>query len=231
VRRADVLAYFSRDDDASVKSVLSDLVDSGLVLQGGRGDRIVYRAADPETLGAEDVEVQAIASLVWITIARHQRITRSDLLSLLPLDALALDVAVASLCADGRVHVDGSTDDTVYASGNCVIPLGDPVGWEASLFDHYQALVTAICTKLEKGRMQATPDDWVGGSTFGFDVWPGHPHHDEVVGLLRELRARIGALRQRVDAHNAAADGVDEAFRVIAYVGQTLVGGPEPGER
>jgi hypothetical protein len=52
-----------------------------------------------------------------------------------------------------------------------------------------------------------------------------------VVGLLRELRARIGALRQRVDAHNAAADGVDEAFRVIAYVGQTLVGGPEPGER
>jgi len=69
VRRTDVLAHFSRDDDASVKSVLADLVDSGLVLQGGRGDRVVYRAADPESLEPSNLEAQAVASLVWITIA------------------------------------------------------------------------------------------------------------------------------------------------------------------
>jgi hypothetical protein len=43
----------------------------------------------------------------------------------------------------------------------------------------------------------------VGGSTFGFDVWPGHPEYDNVIGLLRSLRARTGPLRMTGPAQMA----------------------------
>ncbi|HOU94121.1 MAG TPA: hypothetical protein PLU22_23885, partial [Polyangiaceae bacterium] len=107
-----------------------------------------------------------------------------------------------------------------------VIPLGDPLGWEAAVFDHYQAMVTSICAKLRTGRTGASPDDWIGGSTFHFDVWPGHPLFEEVVGSLRAARARASELRRRVDAHNDLHPPDERtALRVTTYVGQTVVGG------
>jgi hypothetical protein len=233
VRRTQVLAHFSRDDDALVKSVLGDLVDSGLILKGGSGERVIYRAADPadEPLDDGDAEAQAIASLVWVTIARQKRMTRSGLLALLPIGEATLDRAITELSADGRVTVQSLAAEPDYHSSECVIPMGEPVGWEASLFDHYQAIVTAICTKLRSGQMRALPGEWIGGSTYGFDVWPEHPLHDEVVGFLQATRARAAALRARVDEHNAKA-GVPErtSFRVIAYVGQTVLESEQESE-
>ncbi len=231
VRRAQVMEHFSRDDETSVRSVLGDLVESGLVLQGGRGERIVYRAADPEerTLDGEDNETQAVASLVWITVARHQRVSRAALLKLLPLTEAALDQALAALGADGRVSVHEDAGETEYRSAECVLPVGEPAGWEASVFDHYQAMVTAICSKVRSGQKRALPGEWIGGSTYGFDLTSEHPLHDEVVNFLQTTRARAGALRARVDEHNRnVALDPDASFRVIAYVGQTVVM-PEQG--
>jgi hypothetical protein len=106
--------------------------------------------------------------------------------------------------------------------------MGESVGWEASIFDHYQALVTAICTKLQRGQLRALPGEWVGGSTYGFDVWPEHPMHDEVVGFLQATRTRAADLRARVDGYNAKTQAPEKtAFRVIAYVGQTVVDSEE----
>jgi hypothetical protein len=45
VSRAQVLTHFVRDDVAIVKSILKDLIESGLVYQTGRGESAVYRAA------------------------------------------------------------------------------------------------------------------------------------------------------------------------------------------
>ncbi|HEV8247743.1 MAG TPA: hypothetical protein VGP93_18340, partial [Polyangiaceae bacterium] len=227
VRRTQVLEHFSRDDDASVRSVLGDLVESGLVLQGGRGERVLYRAAAPEdqALEDDDTEAQAIASLVWITIARHKRMARSALLQLLPLNEAMLEAAISELSADGRVSVHAEADEIEYRSSECVIAMGEPVGWEASVFDHYQAMVTAICTKLRTGQKRALAGEWIGGSTYGFDIGTEHPLHDEVVGFLQTTRARAAALRARVDEYNAKTQPAeDSSFRVIAYVGQTVVG-------
>lgn len=226
VRRAEVLEHFARDEEVSVCSVLGDLVESGLVLQGGRGERVIYRALDDEdrALDDDDTEDQALASLVWITVARHRRIARSKLLQSLPLDEATLDTAVASLAADGRLIVLPEPDGIEYQSNECVIPMGEPIGWEASIFDHYQAMVTAICTKLQRGTRRAVPGEANGGSTYGFDVWPEHPMHDEVLGFLQATRERAKDLRARVDEHNART-GVpeDSKLRVIAYVGQTVI--------
>ena len=46
--RADVLTHFHRDDQATVKSVLNDLVKAGMVFTKGTHEAVAYRAASPE---------------------------------------------------------------------------------------------------------------------------------------------------------------------------------------
>ena len=108
------------------------------------------------------------------------------------------------------------------------MPFGAVVGWEAAVFDHYQAMVTAIGTKLRLG--DSEEGRYVGGSTYNFWIWEGHPMEREVLCLLEELRERVGALRQRVTKHNESDPRREhEMTRVIAYVGQTLLA-PERGD-
>lgn len=224
VARGDVMQRFRYDDEATVRGVLNDLVESGLVFRSGRGDRTVYRAATEEDLGrAAGDRVESDAALVWVAVNRYAPATAAQITSAVMLDGPALDAALARLVADGRIVEDRSASELAYRCDLCVVPYGTPAGWEAALFDHYQAMVTAICTKLRRGSNQARPDDRIGGSTYGFDVWTGHPHEEDVYALLRGVRERASELREQVDRHNASAGPPpDEARRVIFYVGQTL---------
>jgi hypothetical protein len=219
-KRAEILHRFRYDDDATVKGVLNDLMESGLVFKAGRGDRTIYRAADPAEAD-EPEPAQGDAALVLVAINRLGEALRSDLAEATRLDEDSLDAALARLLADGRAVED---DDALWRCDECVIPFGTDVGWGAAIFDHYQAVVTALCTKLRAGATQARLADAVGGSTYGFDVWPGHPDEETVLGLLKRQRAEVGALRARVEAHNkdhGAPPG--QAQRVIFYMGQTVL--------
>jgi hypothetical protein len=228
VNQADVLGRFQYDDDATVRGVLTDLVESGLVFRAGRGDRTTYRAAKPEELSlVEAVDARASAiNFLWLAIHRSGPASRAALAELVPFDSAILDDALATLVRDGRVEVSGKTGEAQYTSEDCIIPLGDPAGWEAAVFDHYQALVTALCAKLRQGQRRTSAQDAIGGSTYGFTVWPGHPHHDEVLGFLGRMRAEAASLRSKVRAHNtdAAHPPPDaETIGVIAYFGQTVI--------
>jgi hypothetical protein len=99
------------------------------------------------------------------------------------------------------------------------------------VFDHYQAMVTAICTKLRLGKTHASAGECVGGSTYSYDVWDGHPVQDDVLAFLAESRKRAVELRKRVEAYNSKHSGPADTKRVIAYVGQTVVGFDEGEER
>jgi hypothetical protein len=105
-----------------------------------------------------------------------------------------------------------------------VIPFGDPHGWEAAVFDHYQAMVTAFVTKLRIGKRRADLSDKLGGSTFVFDLWRGHPMEEEALGFLKAMRERGMALRRQLEEYNRSRPkpaGAAEV-RVTAYVGQTV---------
>jgi len=52
--RPEVLARFRRDDAASVRGILRDLVESGLVFASGSGDDKVYRAVSRDELERSD---------------------------------------------------------------------------------------------------------------------------------------------------------------------------------
>jgi len=232
VSRLQVLHRFRADDEATVRGVLKDLVDTGMLFRTGRGDVTTYRAASPE----ESAEVtgdaeERIAAFAWVAIHRYGPVTRAELAGHVPAGDEALERALHRLTESGRVTRAERDGRVLYASAECVIPIGDAAGWEAAVFDHYQAMVTAICTKLRLGKRRAVASEWVGGSTYGFDVWEGHPHHEEVTGFLRATRERAVALRKRVEAHNASHSPPDGATRhVIAYVGQTVLGLAEEGD-
>jgi hypothetical protein len=218
------MAAFPRDDEAMLRGVLQDLVDSGLVFRSGSGDATVYRAATVEELAVGDPKpsVDRLAAMLWVMVNRYGPIADAELSEHVQVDQAKQAEALASLLAEGRLRRD--TEGKLVCD-ECVIPHGDPAGWEAAVFDHFQALVTAICTKLRLGSKRSLAGEWVGGSTYGFDVWDGHPHRSEVLGFLQSTRERAVQLRRKIEDYNARHTPPDgEGQRVIAYVGQTVVG-------
>jgi hypothetical protein len=116
-----------------------------------------------------------------------------------------------------------------FRADQCVILYGDELGWEAALFDHFQALVTAIASKVTQGKDRAARGEVTGGSTYHFDLYRGHPKEREVLDLLTSVRERASALRAEVESASVAergalgaVDGAD-AYRVVFYVGQNAV--------
>jgi len=216
VPRSRVLARFQRDGELEVSSILKDLSESGLVLCSGSGAGSVYRAATEQELG----QLSALArgdgldELAWVFTFRHGPLTVVELADLLSQTLPETETVVERLVAEGRVQREG---DRVSAQ-EFVIPLGSPIGWEASVFDHVQALVQTICQRLQAAEVSEA----VGGSTYTFDVWPGHPHYEEVKGLLSAHRLRLGELRKKVELFNRAEKREETFEEVVAYVGQCV---------
>ena len=222
VSRAEVLGRFRNDDEETVKGVLSDLVETGLVFRSGRGERVVYRAAQPEEQGPELAgdPAEGEAALVWVAVNRYAPCDAEAIAQVVKLEVEVVERALARLAADGRVQ---STGDRRWRCDTCVIPIGATAGWEGAVFDHYQAMVSAVCRKLRQGATRTRADDACGGSTYGFDVWPGHPHEEEIRTLLATTRARLSEVRERVDAYNAAQGVATDTTRFLFYCGQTVI--------
>lgn len=226
VPRAEVLRRFHHDDEASVRGVLEDLVNSGMLFRAGRNQATTYRAANLDDLARsrqEEETQEGLANLVWVAVHRHGPATAAEIGRVLSMGPEELTAALTWLVEAGRVEaVPG--DVARYRSQSCVIPVGAPVGWEAAVYDHFQALVTALVTKLRSGRLSSQINDAIGGATYTFDIWPSHPHRDEVLGFLKEVRAKGVALRQKVEGYNAQM-GLprEEPERVIFYAGQTVL--------
>jgi len=233
VLRAELLARFRNDDPSAVRAVLRDLVDSGMLFRSGQGDAVLYRAAGPEELrlGSQADDREGLISLVWVALNRYAPIAAKELAEAIPLDEGTTQEALDELVRDGRAcAITEKSALPRYACTQCVIPLDASAGWEAALFDHFQAMVTAMCTKLRMGTAVASKKDWVGGSTYGFDVGEGHPHRDEVLGFLASTRERAVALRVKVEAYNAERLSNETPERVVVYVGQTILGLEPEGE-
>jgi hypothetical protein len=224
VSRTEFLRRFCRDDIASVKGILNDLVETGLAYKTGRGDSSVYRVTPPEELANAqtlDPLVSAV-SLVWVAVYRNSPIKLEKLKDLVPLDADLIERALEGLIADGRVMTQQVNGATTFSSERCLIPIGEEAGWEAGLLDHYQAVVSAICAKLRNGETRALPSDQIGGSTYSFDVWPGHPHGDRVRELLANFRTSLSQLWDEVSEYNKKGKPENGVSRVTFYCGQMV---------
>jgi len=221
--RNQVFTRFHQDDDVLVRGVLHDLTESGLVFCSGTGDGTVYRMATGEDLahvrasGSHERDASGDAML-WAVVYREGPLTRAEIGHRLSLDPRVIDASLERLLQAGRIDRDAQG----YVCHELVVPYGSPSGWEAAVFDHFQSVVKTICCKL---RLDQPPDakDAVGGSTYTFVVWEGHPLEEEVLRGLARYRQQGDNLRERVDAYNAR-HGVPKRHRkIIGYGGQCII--------
>jgi hypothetical protein len=225
VRKAQVLERFSSDEPVLVTGLLRDLVTAELVFQSGSGSATAYRVARTEELPPRlPPDQERLENLLWIAIQRFGPLSLERLMKIVPANVDAARAAVDALVAGGRVKaVETSGGSAEYSSDECFIAPENPAGWEAAFFDHFQAVVSTLAARLRQ--VGTDPDDWVGGGTFTFEVWRGHPMFHEAVALLSETRSRARALRERIRDHNARHSPPEQdPVRVTFYVGQSLTG-------
>lgn len=233
--RHEILLRFPSDDEAQIRAVLRDLCDSQLLFSSGTGQNTSYRAASDDELvtlqrklGAEGAD-----ELLMALMYREAPLTIKEITDRGQVDAAAIEATIERLLSAGRIERLDDGGPARFRARTLVIPLGASVGWEAAVFDHFQALVSTILIRLGENRTAAL-EDQVGGSTYTIDVWPGHPLADEVYGTLGRIRAMVGDLRARVVEYDRTRENhelPDPHTRVVIYAGQSLIHeGTERGE-
>lgn len=226
--RVEILTHFRHDEESTVRSILNDLVESGLVLRSGRGRDTRYRAAtaeELEELGASSSEnsLETNAALVWVQVYRAGPLRKEELARMLPFPAAVLEAAVELLVAEERIRVESRPDGLYCLADHCVIPVGQAAGWEAAVVDHHRAVLNALAMKAMSGRHVAAANDEVGGLTVSYDLWPGHPREREVRELLASIRGQLTQLWEQIEAHNREQEP-RPSYKVTVYCGQYLVG-------
>jgi hypothetical protein len=225
VRRDVILERFRNDDELAVTAVLVDLLNSGLIYMSGRGETAVYgitSEADRRALSSDDA-VEALAVLLWGTVFHSPGLTARDLFASSRADESAARAALDKLLADGRITRGDESDGAPLRSASYVISPSDKQGWEAAVFDHYQAVANAIGAKVRQRSTGALPSDLVGGSTLHFGIHSGHPFEERVLGTVRRVREELNAFWNEVSAYNREHPIPDDAAtRVTFYFGQSV---------
>lgn len=226
VTRQEVLHRFRHDDEGSVRGVLRDLIDSGLLFASGTGRATVYRLSTTEEQAkvSRGTERGDLEPLLWSVVFREGPMTLAELCQACRLAEAEVSPGLEALVQQGRVEAEAPAGEpTRYRSATLVLPLDDPAGWEASVLDHYSAVVRTIAGKLRTDQ-QSRRRDSTGGSTYHFALYRGHPLESEVLGELERFRARQSELRRRVDEHNRTHGLGPQELSVTAYYGQVVEG-------
>ncbi len=127
MRRDDILKRFRHDDEPSLRGVLRDLTDSGLVFSSGAASNLSFRAAtkdEASTLrrGGDSLGLEAF---VWSSIYREADIGLEALSERTALSAAELAPVVESLVASGKVERSGSGDSQQLRSSQLVLGFDD----------------------------------------------------------------------------------------------------------
>jgi hypothetical protein len=224
--RRKLLEHFHRDDPIVVGSVLNDLVSSAILYKTGSGEGAIFGVTNEPDLAQtlREQSREALAPIVWVVVYRSGSIQREALRRQLSVDAEALDDALATLEAQGQVERAGEAELATYRASTFLVPVAAEHGWEAAVFDHFQAVARAIANKVTRGRPQSAQDDIVGGATLTFDLGPDHPYRERVLGLLKHVRAEANELWQEVQDHNEGNPIPEDARTEVSfYFGQSTV--------
>jgi hypothetical protein len=219
--RARVVERFAADGEREVAAVLHDLKRSGLVYVTGTGKESVYGLTSAEVRGVvqRTGDVDSVANVVWLELFRRGEATREALQQTFEVSQQVLDDALKDLADTGRVREEAG----VLRANNFVVPFGAEQGWESAVLDHFRTVTTAIANKVRQGTTNARPGEEVGGSTFTFTVYPGHPHEAKVRELLSRVRREAQTLWEDVVQYNEErTPDLSCSTRVSFYVGQTL---------
>lgn len=224
--RTEIFERFSSDDEAQVKAVLHDLCESQLVHGTKTGATTTYRAVQSEELIAlqETRGDEGLDELLLALMFREPPLPLDEIASRARMGTERIEPILQRLVSENRVSCSERDGVPLYQATRLVHPLGSTAGWEASVFDHFKALVATIMSRLSDRSVAPQLADSVGGSTYTISMWPGHPMADEVYGTLKRFRSELSDMRDRAAKINQE-QGVPEAHtRVVIYAGQCLIG-------
>jgi hypothetical protein len=102
-----------------------------------------------------------------------------------------------------------------------LLPVDAAAGWEAAMFDHYQAVVQTLCQRL-RASAEEDASSLAGGSTYRLNVWPGHPLEEAVKSALSNFREQTTALREQVQDYNRDHGLPAQYEQVCIYGGQSI---------
>jgi len=224
--REELLHRFRWDEEASVKAVLHDLVNTHVVeLSGERGEQRYTLLDSPRRPGEERRD--NLEAFLWVHIYLRGPQSAPVAAQQLKLSEAEVCEAIAQLVTQGRLTELSSkrlSEAPLYEAKRCWLPFDQAIGWEAAVYDHYQAMVKAIANKLNRIGAIASRHDKIGGATLSFNLYPGHPHEAEVLSLLERQRAELNELWARVvDANQLEPPAqFDESYKVTFYLGQNV---------
>lgn len=218
--RLELFDRFRNDDPDAVAAVLSDLVRTGLASRTGTSASAVFAPTPHESrrLLARQGRTETATAMIWLDVCQNEGSLPSEVASRMGLDQETVDVALE------RLKREGSLTSDITGPLSCealVIPVGSEKGWETAVFDHFQAVASAIASKLRQNEMRSAAADTTGGATLSFEISDTHPLRDEVLSQLAQVRAQTDDLWERVEAVNAKQPlSEDEIRRVVFYFGQ-----------
>lgn len=224
VTRVKLLSRFGNQEDGAVLAVTADLVNGGLLYRAGQGDATVFGAM-PEASRrrfAEEEELNALSGLVWLAAFRNPRSTEAELRKRVAAGE-SFDEALATLVGGGRVRRVTTPAGDVLEAEPFIVEVGSSEGWQAAVFDHFQAVTTAIAAKLRLKNARSAVSDDVGGTTLHFGIHDEHPLRAEVLGSLARTRKTMEDLWAKVTEHNTRNPVPEEERTVVTfYFGQTV---------
>lgn len=219
--REALLHRFRHDNEREVAGVLNDLVENGLLYTTGAGQQALYgltSEAERQQFTRRS-DTQALASMALGLIYRNPGIAAPELVTLLNVASSELDAALASLVSDGRVEQEASG----YRAPRFLIAADAPHGWEAAVFDHFQAVCTAIANKVQLRHQRNAMSHLVGGSTLHFELTADHPGLPKVLKLLEQVRELTDGVWDEVYRYNEQHPASDnERINLTLYFGQNL---------
>lgn len=226
VSRAEIGQRFHQENPELVGSILNEMVRSKLLFCAGRGSTAVYLANQRVEFDA-DASPEADARLVWVVTHGHPGASMAELAVAMGIEGSAvqanrLRAALDRLVDENRLVVTSDPEGIDrYHSRDFVFDLDAPSDGLAAFYDHFSAVVDAICQKLDGGAM---PRIGATGATYRFDLHPGMAETAEVEGLVEALRTRCSRLR-----HALEATGLSDT-RLVFYFGHMLVESDPPGD-
>lgn len=226
----DVLELqFASVDEATRRSTLRDLVDSGRVkIEGSRANPTYVAVSQSEpTSSSREQRLYALRDMIAVWLYRNGPADTNTLALRLKDEPDRVLDALELLMDDGSVQSSPGPDGTMLFRAETYLVAGaedSGAGWEAAIYDHVQAMSATIIQslRLEAGDVRRQQ---VGGGTYSFDVWEGHPYFSEVLELLAANRKAASALREKVQKFNDENGLSSNVTRSTFYCGQFVVEG------
>src|SRR5690606_31589231 len=86
--------------------------------------------------------------LLWAYVYREGPVAAEDVQQFGASEPRRLHQALQRLIDSGRVELRQTSEGPRYAAKTLEVLLDASVGWEAAVYDHYQAVVRTICQRL-----------------------------------------------------------------------------------